>query len=178
MLEAPHQRRLLVDFRASNVSEMGIFTTHALVLLLHVSAIVQIAVTEGDTSVTGSEIGGDGVLMPGSAARFSPMSSAVETNKLGYFFSLSLSSAFPEDLEVSDYCLTLLRIFGERYVNYVNCSVSYARPVKMCEKCYASYRNLAEIYRNVSADSVSFSNHIQTDTDRLCIRNCIGLNLA
>lgn len=129
---------------------MGIFATHALVLAFCVSAIVQISVTEGETSVIGSEISGDGVLMSGSAARFSPMSSAVEAHKSGYFFSLSLSSAFPEDLEVSEYCLKLLHSFGERYVTYVNCSVSYARPVKMCEKCYVNYGNLKEIYDNIT----------------------------
>lgn len=133
------------------MSEMGIFATHALGLAFYVSALVQISVTDGEISVIGSEMSGDGVLMSGS-----PMSSAVEAHKSGYFFSLSLSSAFPEDLEVSDYCLTLLRIFGERYVSYVNCSVSYARPVKMCEKCYVNYWNLKKIYSNISSNSVSF----------------------
>lgn len=151
---------------------MGIFATHALVLAFYVSAIVQISVTEGETSVIGSEISGDGVLMAGSAARFSPMSSAVEAHKSGYFFSLSLSSAFPEDLEVSDYCLKLLNIFGERYVTYVNCSVSFARPVKMCEKCYVNYGNLKEIYDNIT-HSVSFSGILyrRRDIDQLqCVK--------
>ncbi|XP_029903557.1 osteopetrosis-associated transmembrane protein 1 isoform X2 [Myripristis murdjan] len=66
------------------------------------------------------------------------------------YFSLNLLSAFPEDLEVSDYCNDLLHIFGQRYVAYVNCLVPAARPVKVCQSCFASYRNLVEIYTNIS----------------------------
>lgn len=71
------------------------------------------------------------------------------------YFSLNLLSAFPEDLEVSDYCVELLGIFGQRYNTYVNCLVPSARPVKVCQNCFASYRNLKDIYTNISSDQVN-----------------------
>ncbi|KAJ8270625.1 hypothetical protein GJAV_G00117280 [Gymnothorax javanicus] len=73
-------------------------------------------------------------------------------------FSLSLLSAFPEDLEMSDYCRELLSIFALRYVSYVNCLVSYARPVKICQNCYIQFGSLREIYRNISSDRPGPSN--------------------
>ncbi|XP_061098421.1 osteopetrosis-associated transmembrane protein 1 isoform X2 [Conger conger] len=73
-------------------------------------------------------------------------------------FSPSLLSAFPEDLEVSDYCRELLTIFAQRYVLYVNCLVTYARPVKICQNCYIQFGNLKEIYRNISSDQVGPAN--------------------
>ncbi|KAJ8355660.1 hypothetical protein SKAU_G00184540 [Synaphobranchus kaupii] len=63
-----------------------------------------------------------------------------------------------KDLEVSDYCRELLNIFAQRYVLYVNCLVSSARPVKVCQNCYIQYRNLKEIYNNISSDQMGPSN--------------------
>ncbi|XP_071403464.1 osteopetrosis-associated transmembrane protein 1 isoform X1 [Centroberyx affinis] len=74
------------------------------------------------------------------------------------YFSLNLLSAFPEDLEVSDYCTDLLHIFGQRYVAYVNCLVPAARPVKVCQSCFASYGSLMEIYTNISSDQMGPGN--------------------
>ncbi|KAF7646354.1 hypothetical protein LDENG_00188950 [Lucifuga dentata] len=64
--------------------------------------------------------------------------------------SLGLFSAFPEDLEISDYCTDMLHIFGQRYVTYVNCLVSFARPVKVCQNCFSSYGSLIDTYVNIS----------------------------
>lgn len=69
-------------------------------------------------------------------------------------FSLNLLSSFPEDLEISKYCSELLLIFGQRYVAYVNCLVTAARPVQVCQKCYSSYGSLVDTYANISSDQV------------------------
>ncbi|KAM6954291.1 osteopetrosis-associated transmembrane protein 1 [Aplochiton taeniatus] len=61
-------------------------------------------------------------------------------------------STFPEGLEVSDYCIDLLHIFGQRYATYVDCLVPSARPVKVCQNCFTSYGNLEDIYKNISLD--------------------------
>lgn len=71
---------------------------------------------------------------------------------LGFFYSLSLSSTFSEEL--NEYCTELLRIFGQRYEAFAVCLVSYARPVKICQNCYPAFNNLGEIYKNIS-DEVS-----------------------
>ncbi|XP_024257141.1 osteopetrosis-associated transmembrane protein 1 isoform X2 [Oncorhynchus tshawytscha] len=76
----------------------------------------------------------------------------------GSYFSLNLFSGFPEDLEVSDYCVELLAIFGQRYSTYVTCLVSAARPVKVCQNCYGSYDNLMDIYTNISSDQMGPGN--------------------
>lgn len=78
-----------------------------------------------------------------------------QASGLGFFYSLSLSSAFPDDLEVNEYCIKLLHIYGERYVTYASCLVSYARPVKVCQNCYTYFNSLTEIYANISSDQVS-----------------------
>ncbi|XP_038582977.1 osteopetrosis-associated transmembrane protein 1 isoform X2 [Micropterus salmoides] len=65
-------------------------------------------------------------------------------------FSLNLLSSFPEDLEISDYCRDLLNIFRQRCVAHVNCLVSSARPVKICQNCFSSNASLNEIYMNIS----------------------------
>lgn len=72
----------------------------------------------------------------------------------GSIVSLNLLSSFPEDLEISDYCLDLLHIFGQHYVAYVNCLVSAARPVKVCQNCFSSYASLNDTYTNISSDHV------------------------
>ncbi|KAF1376683.1 hypothetical protein PFLUV_G00214030 [Perca fluviatilis] len=73
-------------------------------------------------------------------------------------FSLNLLSSFPEDLEISDYCSDLLHIFGQRYVAYVNCLVTAARPVKVCQNCFSSYGSLMNIYTNISSDQMGPGN--------------------
>ncbi|XP_034756425.1 osteopetrosis-associated transmembrane protein 1 [Etheostoma cragini] len=73
-------------------------------------------------------------------------------------FSLNLLSSFPEDLEISDYCSELLHIFGQRYVAYVNCLVTAARPVKVCQNCFSSYGSLMNIYMNISSDQMGPGN--------------------
>lgn len=71
-----------------------------------------------------------------------------------YIFSLNLLSFFTEDREISDYCSELLQIFGQRYAAYVNCLVPAARPVKVCQGCFASFGSLQDIYMNISSDQV------------------------
>ncbi|KAG1963942.1 osteopetrosis-associated transmembrane protein [Pimephales promelas] len=81
-----------------------------------------------------------------------------QASGLGFFYSLSLSSMFPDDLEVNEYCIKLLNIYGERYVTFANCLVSYARPVKVCQKCYTYFNSLEEIYKNISSDQLGPGN--------------------
>lgn len=69
-------------------------------------------------------------------------------------FSLNMLSSFPEDLEISDYCIELLQIFGQRYVVCANCFVSAARPVKVCANCFSSYVSLNNTYANISENQV------------------------
>ncbi|CAN9507840.1 unnamed protein product [Ophioblennius macclurei] len=61
-----------------------------------------------------------------------------------------LSASPTEDPDTSDYCTELLRVFGRRYVAFVNCSISAARPVKMCQNCFSHYGGFQEIYANIS----------------------------
>ncbi|XP_061742486.1 osteopetrosis-associated transmembrane protein 1 isoform X1 [Nerophis ophidion] len=90
-------------------------------------------------------------------------------------------SAFPGDLEISDYCSQLLRIFGERYVAYVNCLVPSARPVKVCQNCFASYGSLVETYTNISSDQMGPGNESCRDSllrgDRLMLVYLLFNNL-
>ncbi|XP_056126784.1 osteopetrosis-associated transmembrane protein 1 [Rhinichthys klamathensis goyatoka] len=81
-----------------------------------------------------------------------------QASGLGFFYSLSLSSTFPDDLEVNEYCIKLLHIYGERYVTCANCLVSYARPVKVCQNCYTYFNSLEEIYTNISSDQLGPGN--------------------
>ncbi|KAJ3606180.1 hypothetical protein NHX12_025701 [Muraenolepis orangiensis] len=66
-------------------------------------------------------------------------------------------AAFPEDLEISEYCRSLLSIFKDQYVAYAGCLVSAARPVKVCLGCNQGYARLSEIYANISNDQTSNS---------------------
>ncbi|KAL0967745.1 hypothetical protein UPYG_G00256350 [Umbra pygmaea] len=84
--------------------------------------------------------------------------SPVFLSNLGSYYTLNLLSAFPESLDVSNYCIELLAIFGKRYSTYANCLVSAARPVKVCENCYESYGELGEIYKNISSDQMGPGN--------------------
>ncbi|XP_067273758.1 osteopetrosis-associated transmembrane protein 1 [Pseudorasbora parva] len=98
-------------------------------------------ITVANCSVYPSEMTVDGAIKLPSQA-----------NGLGFFYSLSLSSTFPEDLEMDEYCIKLLHIYGQRYVTYANCLVSYARPVKVCQNCYTYFNSLNETYMNISSD--------------------------
>lgn len=110
------------------------------------------SVTLVECSVYPPEVRGDGAL--NAPSLLDSVSPALQTRSLGFFYSLSLSSTFPDDLEVNEYCIELLRIFGQRYVAYANCLVSYARPVKICQNCYTGFNSLEEIYTNISSDQV------------------------
>ncbi|KAI1895739.1 hypothetical protein AGOR_G00109590 [Albula goreensis] len=98
------------------------------------------------------EVSGDGAPLLSSNVPYS-----LPRPAQGSFFFSQLS-AFPEDLELSDYCRELLHIFSQRYVSYVNCLVPSARPVKICQNCYIQYNNLKEIYANISSDQVGPDN--------------------
>lgn len=85
--------------------------------------------------------------------------SAGAVDKLAVFktwpgLSISLLSSFPEDVEMSDYCRELLHIFGQRYSAHVNCLVSAARPVKVCQSCFFAYVSLNDTYQNISSNQV------------------------
>ncbi|XP_051908059.1 osteopetrosis-associated transmembrane protein 1 [Hippocampus zosterae] len=95
--------------------------------------------------------------------------------------SFLLLSAFPDDLEVSDYCSELLRIFGQRYVTYVNCLVPSARPVKVCRNCFGAYGNLVTTYMNISSEQLGPGNESCRDSllrsDRLMLVYLLFNNL-
>ncbi|XP_043076003.1 osteopetrosis-associated transmembrane protein 1 [Puntigrus tetrazona] len=91
-----------------------------------------------------SEMSGD------SALKLPPAFISVSQKSApGSFYSLGLSSAFPED---NEYCSELLRIYGQRYVTFASCLVTYARPVNVCQNCYPDYKSLWNIYTNISLD--------------------------
>lgn len=104
-------------------------------------------ITVADCAIYPSETSGDSARKLPSAVI--PVS---QPSTLGSFYSLSLSSTFPEDL--NEYCIELLRIYRQRYVAYANCLVTYARPVKVCQNCYTGFNSLDGIYKNISSDQV------------------------
>lgn len=130
---------------------MFIVQVGALLIALIYYANAQTSVVAVNTTIPGSELSASGLRQ--LAAAVVPQSPVFHPS-LRSQFSLNLLSAFPEDLEVSDYCVALLAIFGQRYSTYVNCLVSAARPVKVCQNCYGTYDNLMEIYTNISSDQV------------------------
>ncbi|KAG7245750.1 hypothetical protein CRUP_028810 [Coryphaenoides rupestris] len=83
------------------------------------------------------------------------------------------SRSFPEDLEISEYCLSLLRVFQDRYTAYVECLVPSARPVTVCMNCVGGYVRLSQIYTNISDDQMGPGNLSCRDTllrsDRLML---------
>ncbi|XP_032398478.1 osteopetrosis-associated transmembrane protein 1 [Etheostoma spectabile] len=97
-------------------------------------------------------------LSPATPAVVAMVDSPVFKPGVDSLFSLNLLSSFPEDLEISDYCSDLLHIFGQRYVAYVNCLVTAARPVKVCQNCFSSYGSLMNIYMNISSDQMGPGN--------------------
>ncbi|MEQ2308562.1 hypothetical protein AMECASPLE_029402 [Ameca splendens] len=94
-------------------------------------------------------------LSPGSSA---VVSSPVFKPAVDSALSIGLLSSFPEDLEISEYCTGLLRLFGQRYVTYVDCLVPAARPVKVCQDCFAAYHSLFEVFQNISSDQMGPGN--------------------
>lgn len=95
--------------------------------------------------------------------------------------SVNLLLSFPDDLEITDYCSDLLRIFGQRYVAYVNCLVTAARPVKVCQNCFSSYGSLTDTYQNISSDQMGPGNASCRDSllrsDRLMLVYLLYSNL-
>ncbi|XP_039980393.1 osteopetrosis-associated transmembrane protein 1 [Xiphias gladius] len=123
-----------------------------------VSLLINIyALGSGDGVTVGAPDSAD---IPGQIPPLSPvaLSPPVFQPASDSLLPLSLLSSFPEDLEVSDYCSELLHIFGQRYVTYVNCLVPAARPVKVCQRCFASYGSLMDIYANISSDQMGPAN--------------------
>ncbi|XP_073672683.1 osteopetrosis-associated transmembrane protein 1 [Garra rufa] len=96
-----------------------------------------------------SELSSDSALKLPPAANVIPVKQA---STLGSFYSLSLQSAFPDDVEVNEYCIELLHIYRQRYVTLANCLVTYARPIKICQNCYSGFNSLDDIYKNISSD--------------------------
>ncbi|RXN16787.1 osteopetrosis-associated transmembrane 1-like isoform X1 [Labeo rohita] len=99
--------------------------------------------------------------MSGDSASKLPSAAAIpvaQASTLGSFYSLSLQSTFPEDLEVDEYCVELLRVYRQRYVTFANCLVTYARPVKICQNCYTGFNSLDDIYKNISSDQLGPGN--------------------
>ncbi|XP_037101184.1 osteopetrosis-associated transmembrane protein 1 isoform X1 [Syngnathus acus] len=92
-----------------------------------------------------------------------------------------LMSAFPDDLEVSDYCSELLSLFGQRYETYVNCLVTSARPVKVCQNCFGAYGMLVNTYMNISSEKLGPGNESCRDSllrsDRLMLVYLLFNNL-
>ncbi|XP_061126599.1 osteopetrosis-associated transmembrane protein 1 isoform X2 [Syngnathus typhle] len=90
-------------------------------------------------------------------------------------------SAFPDDLEVSDYCSELLSLFGQRYETYVNCLVTSARPVKVCQNCFGAYGMLVNTYMNISSEQLGPGNESCRDSllrsDRLMLVYLLFNNL-
>ncbi|XP_059213128.1 osteopetrosis-associated transmembrane protein 1 [Centropristis striata] len=115
-----------------------------------------------------------------SAAAGDVVNSPVFKPAVNSLFSLNLLS-FPEDLEISNYCIELLKIFGQRYVTYVDCLVLAARPVKVCQNCFSSYGSLTEIYQNISSDQMGPGNVSCRDSllrsDRLMLVYLLNANL-
>ncbi|XP_016149023.1 osteopetrosis-associated transmembrane protein 1-like isoform X2 [Sinocyclocheilus grahami] len=122
---------------------MDLLTTFTFVMVCWAVTFITVA----DCSVYPSEMSGDSARKLPSAVI--PVSQA---SALGSFYSLSLSSTFPEDLEMNEYCIELLRIYRQRYVTYANCLVTYARPVRVCQNCYTGFNSLEDIYKNISSD--------------------------
>lgn len=109
-----------------------------------------------------SDLSCDGANITISADYLNPIqaNSPVFKPVVNSFSSLSLLSAFPDDLEISDYCTKLLHLFGQQYVAYVNCLVPAARPVKVCQNCFSSYGILMHTYNNISSDEVIHSHYL------------------
>lgn len=75
--------------------------------------------------------------------------------RLDSLYFLDLLSANSEYSDISQNCKELLDTFGQQYVTYVDCLVPAARPVKVCQNCFASFEMLNKTYSNISSDNVS-----------------------
>lgn len=137
---------------------MPLFSTSALLITLLMYGILPASTEDVNTVVPNSQPIEDKDRKGLGVAGPVVSELAVSQPSLGSFFSLNMIAAFPEDLEVSDYCVELLHIFGQRYVSYVNCLVSSARPVKVCENCFVYNKSLTEIYTNISSDQMGPGN--------------------
>ncbi|XP_068198814.1 osteopetrosis-associated transmembrane protein 1 [Antennarius striatus] len=135
--------------------------------------VLSLSVTSGDVmNVSLADSAGKQRQMPVVSPVFRPAAAPV---------FLHLLSSFPEELEISGYCVELLRVFGLRYVDYVNCLVPAARPVKVCQNCFSRYASLTEMYRNISSDEVGPGNESCSDSllrsDRLMLVEVLFSNL-
>ncbi|XP_041660493.1 osteopetrosis-associated transmembrane protein 1 [Cheilinus undulatus] len=154
---------------------MSLFKRSSDLLLLLVNILSVVSSDEANASVStlAEKWTRTPSLIPATGAVFKPAGSSM--------FSVNLLSSFPEDLEISNYCSDLLHIFGERYVAYVNCLVPAARPVKVCQNCYASYGRLSDIYLNISSDQMGAGNESCRDSllrsDRLMLVYALFNNL-
>ncbi|XP_029318446.1 osteopetrosis-associated transmembrane protein 1 [Cottoperca gobio] len=148
-----------------------------LLLVLNIYAVGGVNLTASDSADTRKQ---SSFLSP-AAAVVLVNSPVFKTPDVDSLFSLNLLSSFPEDLEISNYCSELLHIFGQRYVSYVNCLVTASRPVKVCQKCFANYGSLIEIYKNISSDQMGPGNTSCRDSllrsDRLMLIYLLYSNL-
>lgn len=98
------------------------------------------------------------VYSAGSSEMKSPPSFLLHQDRgPGFLSPLSLAAAFPENVEVTEDCLELLRVYAQRYDPLATCLVSYARPVRICQNCYAVYNSFLETYNNISSKVSSVS---------------------
>ncbi|XP_056150852.1 osteopetrosis-associated transmembrane protein 1 isoform X2 [Lampris incognitus] len=157
-----------------SLSSMSLCKIKAVLVVLAVQVYASAATDEANLTVLDS-VGNFTALNSASVAKSPVLKRVVDP-----YVSLSLA-AFPEDLEVSDYCVDLLHTFGQRYVAYVNCLVVSARPVKVCQNCYAGFGSLREIYTNISSDQMDTSNVSCRDSllrsDRLMLVYLLYVNL-
>ncbi|KAK7907749.1 hypothetical protein WMY93_016361 [Mugilogobius chulae] len=79
-------------------------------------------------------------------------SSPVFKDNVDTVYSVNLLTAISDYSDISQYCKNLLDLFGIQYVDYVNCLVPAARPVKVCQNCFVSFENLNKTYTNISSD--------------------------
>lgn len=145
-----------------------------LFLLINIDAFVS-----GDVNFTASE--STDQMKPAFSSAAGVVNSVVFKPFVDSFFSLNLLSSFPEDLEISDYCVELLNIFSQRYVDYVKCLVPAARPVRVCQSCFSSYGRLVDTYQNISSDQMGPGNVSCRDSllrsDRLMLVYLLYSNL-
>uniref|UniRef100_A0A3Q3X3K7 Uncharacterized protein n=1 Tax=Mola mola TaxID=94237 RepID=A0A3Q3X3K7_MOLML len=146
------------------------------VLLLSICAVVS-----SDGLILTASASAGGQVSPLSLPAAAVLNAPVYPAATEPIFSLNLLSSFPEDLEISGYCNELLRVFGERYVAYVNCLVPAARPVKVCQSCFSSYGSLQATYLNISTDQMGPGNVSCKDSllrsDRLMLVYVLYSNL-
>lgn len=149
------------QMRLSSFLTMSLYKKRSffVLLLINIYSLVSsdgINITASDPADKLTQVSSSSPPAPAAAVE---LSSVVFKPGLDPLFSLGLLS-FPEDLEISDYCSELLHIFGQRYVSYVNCLVSAARPVKVCQNCFSSYGSLVDIYTNISEKVRTEHSHI------------------